>query len=87
MLASAAVATFWSQKSSECVVVIFHRQFRFLDIALLVYLRIILLQETRYRQRYLDLIMNNYVRDKFIIRAKIISYVRRFLDNMGFLEV
>ncbi|GES78123.1 Lysyl-tRNA synthetase [Rhizophagus clarus] len=44
-------------------------------------------QETRFRQRYLDLIMNNYVRDKFIIRAKIVNYVRRFLDNLGFLEV
>jgi lysyl-tRNA synthetase class 2 len=44
-------------------------------------------QETRFRQRYLDLIMNNFVRDKFIIRAKIVNYVRRFLDNLGFLEV
>ena len=75
MLASAAVATFWSQKSSECVVVIFHRQFRFLDIALLVYLRIIVLQETRYRQRYLDLIMNNYVRDKFIMIGAIKTHI------------
>jgi lysyl-tRNA synthetase class 2 len=37
--------------------------------------------------RYLDLIMNNNVRDKFIKRAKIIHYLRRFLDEMGFLEV
>jgi lysyl-tRNA synthetase class 2 len=44
-------------------------------------------QELRYRQRYLDLIMNNNVRDKFIMRAKIISYLRKFLDNLGFLEV
>jgi len=44
-------------------------------------------QETRFRQRYLDLIMNNNVRDKFIVRAKIVNYVRRFLDNLGFLEV
>jgi len=44
-------------------------------------------QEQRYRQRYLDLIMNNVVRDKFIIRSKIVNYVRRFLDNLGFLEV
>ncbi|RGB27985.1 Lysyl-tRNA synthetase [Rhizophagus diaphanus] len=44
-------------------------------------------QETRFRQRYLDLIMNNSVRDKFIIRAKIVNYVRKFLDNLGFLEV
>ena len=44
-------------------------------------------QETRFRQRYLDLIMNNFVRDKFIIRAKIVNYVRRFLDDLGFLEV
>ncbi|KAJ3051949.1 lysyl-tRNA synthetase [Rhizophlyctis rosea] len=44
-------------------------------------------QEQRYRMRYLDLIMNNPVRNKFITRAKIINYLRRFLDNLGFLEV
>lgn len=44
-------------------------------------------KETRYRQRYLDLIMNEEVRNKFIIRAQIISYIRAFFDNMGFLEV
>ncbi|KAJ3036595.1 lysyl-tRNA synthetase [Rhizophlyctis rosea] len=44
-------------------------------------------QESRYRMRYLDLIMNNPVRNKFITRAKIINYLRRFLDNLGFLEV
>ncbi|XP_078066791.1 lysine--tRNA ligase isoform X2 [Mustelus asterias] len=44
-------------------------------------------KETRYRQRYLDLILNNYVRQKFINRAKIITYLRTFLDNLGFLEV
>ncbi|KAJ2163109.1 lysyl-tRNA synthetase [Coemansia sp. RSA 552] len=44
-------------------------------------------QETRYRQRYLDLIMNSGVRNKFIARSKIINYVRRFFDNIGFLEV
>ncbi|KAJ1751617.1 lysyl-tRNA synthetase [Coemansia sp. RSA 1821] len=44
-------------------------------------------QETRYRQRYLDLIMNSSVRNKFIARSKIINYVRRFFDNLGFLEV
>ncbi|KAG2183316.1 hypothetical protein INT43_006321 [Umbelopsis isabellina] len=43
--------------------------------------------ELRYRKRYLDLIMNNNVRDKFIMRSKIISYLRKFLDNLGFLEV
>ncbi|ORX50523.1 lysyl-tRNA synthetase [Hesseltinella vesiculosa] len=45
-------------------------------------------QELRYRQRYLDLIMNGAVRDKFTTRSKIISYVRSFLENnYGFLEV
>ncbi|KAJ2864173.1 lysyl-tRNA synthetase [Coemansia erecta] len=44
-------------------------------------------QETRYRQRYLDLIMNPSVRNKFITRSKIVNYIRRFLDNLGFLEV
>ncbi|XP_049802503.1 lysine--tRNA ligase isoform X2 [Schistocerca nitens] len=44
-------------------------------------------KETRFRQRYLDLILNEKVRQKFHVRAQIISYVRRFLDNLGFLEV
>jgi lysyl-tRNA synthetase, class II len=44
-------------------------------------------KETRYRQRYLDLMMNPTVRTTFIVRAKIIQYVRRFLDKRGFLEV
>ncbi|CAG8831598.1 35368_t:CDS:2, partial [Racocetra persica] len=44
-------------------------------------------QETRYRQRYLDLIINNFVREKFNVRSKIIKYVRQFLDDLGFLEV
>jgi lysyl-tRNA synthetase class 2 len=44
-------------------------------------------KETRFRQRYLDLILNNRVRDVFQVRAKIISYVRRFFDELGFLEV
>ncbi|KAL0077747.1 lysyl-tRNA synthetase [Phycomyces blakesleeanus] len=44
-------------------------------------------QELRYRQRWIDLIMNNNVRDKFITRAKIISHLRKFLDTRGFLEV
>lgn len=44
-------------------------------------------KETRFRQRYLDLIINEPVRQKFIVRAKIINYVRKFLDEMGFLEV
>ncbi|KAG7208825.1 hypothetical protein KM043_015013 [Ampulex compressa] len=44
-------------------------------------------KETRFRQRYLDLILNNNVRQTFHIRAKIIAYVRKFLDQLGFLEV
>lgn len=44
-------------------------------------------QETRYRQRYLDLIVNSKARENFVIRAKIVNYVRRFLDTNGFLEV
>ncbi|CAO0795657.1 unnamed protein product [Mucor circinelloides] len=43
--------------------------------------------ELRFRQRYLDLIMNNFVRDKFTIRSKIITYVRSFFDQRNFLEV
>lgn len=44
-------------------------------------------KETRYRQRYLDLILNDCVRQKFITRSKIISYVRKYFDENGFLEV
>ena len=44
-------------------------------------------QEVRYRQRYLDLILNNETTRVFTIRAKIIQYIRKFLDKMGFLEV
>lgn len=44
-------------------------------------------QEVRYRQRYLDLILNNETTRVFQTRAKIINYIRRFLDTRGFLEV
>ncbi|XVE84434.1 hypothetical protein DITRI_Ditri17bG0013900 [Diplodiscus trichospermus] len=44
-------------------------------------------QETRYRQRYLDLMLNLEVRQIFKTRSKIISYVRSFLDSLDFLEV
>uniref|UniRef100_A0A8C9XW34 Lysine--tRNA ligase n=1 Tax=Sander lucioperca TaxID=283035 RepID=A0A8C9XW34_SANLU len=44
-------------------------------------------KETRFRQRYLDLILNDYVRQKFITRSKIITYLRSFLDQLGFLEI
>lgn len=43
--------------------------------------------ETRYRKRYLDLIMNPDTRDVFITRSKVVNYVRKYLDNLGFLEV
>uniref|UniRef100_A0A6Q2X974 Lysine--tRNA ligase n=1 Tax=Esox lucius TaxID=8010 RepID=A0A6Q2X974_ESOLU len=44
-------------------------------------------KETRFRQRYLDLILNDFVRQKFLTRAKIITYLRSFLDGLGFLEI
>ncbi|MFQ6674207.1 MAG: lysine--tRNA ligase [Fidelibacterota bacterium] len=44
-------------------------------------------KEQRYRQRYLDLIVNPHVKDVFLKRAKIISSVRHFLDEAGFAEV
>ena len=43
--------------------------------------------DTRYRQRYIDLIMNPDVKDTFIKRSRIISSIRRYLDGLGFLEV
>merc|ERR1711892_824026 len=44
-------------------------------------------KETRFRQRYLDLIINADVAKKFKVRAQIVSYMRRFFDQMGFLEI
>lgn len=43
--------------------------------------------ETRYRQRYLDLIVNPDVRSTFVLRSRIIKSLRSYLDNLGFLEV
>lgn len=43
--------------------------------------------DTRYRQRYVDLIMNEDVKDTFVKRSKVISTVRRYLDSQGFMEV
>ena len=43
--------------------------------------------DTRYRQRYLDLIVNPEVKDTFIKRSKVISSIRRYLDEQGFMEV
>ena len=43
--------------------------------------------DMRYRQRYIDLIMNQDVKDTFIKRSRIISSIRRYLDGQGFLEV
>ncbi len=43
--------------------------------------------DLRYRQRYVDLIMNPDVKDTFIRRSKIISSIRRYLDAQGFMEV
>ncbi len=44
-------------------------------------------QEIRYRQRYLDLIMNEDSRNTFIIRSRIVQFIREFLNTRGFLEV
>ncbi len=43
--------------------------------------------DLRYRQRYIDIIMNEDVKDTFIKRSKIISTIRKYLDAQGFLEV
>lgn len=43
--------------------------------------------ETRYRKRYVDLIVNPEVRDTFITRSRILTSMRRYLDNLGYLEV
>ena len=43
--------------------------------------------DQRYRQRYVDLIMNQDVKDTFVKRSRIISTIRRYLDGQGFMEV
>jgi len=43
--------------------------------------------EQRYRKRYLDLLMNEEVRADFLLRARIVSAIRRYLDSEGFVEV
>lgn len=44
-------------------------------------------KELRYRQRYVDLVVNPQVREVFLLRAKIISGIRQYLDTLGYLEV
>lgn len=44
-------------------------------------------KETRYRQRYLDLILNNTTRQTLQTRSKIIQHIRHFFDDRGFMEV
>jgi lysyl-tRNA synthetase class 2 len=44
-------------------------------------------QETRYRKRYLDLLMNEDTREHFLLRTRIVSAIRRYLDGHGFVEV
>ncbi len=44
-------------------------------------------QDLRYRQRYVDLIVNPEIKETFILRSKMISSIREYLDNKGFLEV
>ncbi|KAI5455474.1 lysyl-tRNA synthetase [Naganishia albida] len=43
--------------------------------------------EIRYRKRHLDLIMHNNVRNIFMTRSKVVNYVRKYLDSLGFMEV
>lgn len=43
--------------------------------------------ETRHRKRFLDMIVNPGVRNNFVVRSKVVSGIRKFLDNLGFLEV
>jgi len=44
-------------------------------------------QETRYRQRYLDLMINDNIKNIFIVRSKVVNGIRRYLDTRGFVEV
>ena len=44
-------------------------------------------QDMRYRQRYVDLIVNPEVKNTFVTRSKILSFIRKYLDSLGYLEV
>jgi lysyl-tRNA synthetase class 2 len=44
-------------------------------------------QETRYRKRYLDLLMNEDARELFLLRTRVVAAIRRYLDEEGFVEV
>nr|WP_276328730.1 lysine--tRNA ligase [Francisella halioticida] len=44
-------------------------------------------QETRYRQRYVDLITNDNAREVFKVRSKVVSFIRNYFDSMNFMEV
>ena len=44
-------------------------------------------RENRYRKRYLDLIMNNKTRETFIMRSKVVNFVRQYLNKLNFIEV
>jgi len=44
-------------------------------------------KELRYRQRYLDLMMNPEVKRAFVLRSRAVAFIRRYLDDLGFLEV
>jgi lysyl-tRNA synthetase class 2 len=44
-------------------------------------------KELRYRQRYLDMIMNPEVKETFVVRSRVVSEIRRFFEDRGFLEV
>ncbi|CAL8469857.1 g9399 [Coccomyxa elongata] len=75
-------------KSKKGELSIFPRTFQVLSPCLhMLPLRRLDNQETRYRKRYLDAIVNPFVRDIFVRRAAIIRYIRSFFDERGFLEV
>ena len=82
----------WSNKQDHCMHLdsfftqLLNNSTVFLWLAV-SHVHIFFFQETRFRQRYLDLILNDKVREKFVVRAKIINYIRKFLDSLGFLEV
>ena len=78
MPSSTSTLALWTQRQGES------RIYPFFNSAIC---SIISFQETRYRKRYLDLIVNDSVRNKFITRSKIVHFVRHFLDELGFLEI
>lgn len=74
-------------KSKRGELSVFPREVKLLSACLHMLPRALKDPEVRYRKRYLDLVMNEDVRNTFLIRSKIVTFIRHYLDSRGFMEV